>query len=247
MKRLLTITTVILVTLFWCCCCSVSINNSRADKDLANTTEATRPKTVCIDPGHPSEVNSGKTIQNGTTEVHVAWVVALKLEQILKADGFKVIMTKSREDELVRNKDRAAICNSAGADLMVRLHCDAGADEGFAIYFPDRQATKDDTTGPSQRVIEQSKLLAQAIDREMSQSLSGTLKNGGVRGDSQTAIGSKQGALTASIFSEIPIVTIEMVVLNNKVDAEFIKSETAQQRMAQAIADGIQQFVRLGK
>jgi len=39
------------------------------------------------------------------------------------------------------------------------------------------------------------------------------LKDGGVRGDSKTLIGSKQGALTGSIFSQVPIVTIEMVVL----------------------------------
>jgi N-acetylmuramoyl-L-alanine amidase len=126
---------------------------------------------------------------------------------------------------------------------MVRLHCDAGGDEGFAVYFPDRQATKDQTTGPSQAVMERSKLLAQAIDGEMARSFVGMLKNGGVRGDSQTAIGSKQGALTASIFSQIPIVTIEMVVLSNRADAEFIKSETGQERLAQAIASGIGIFV----
>jgi N-acetylmuramoyl-L-alanine amidase len=188
-------------------------------------------------------VNSGATIQNGTTEVHVAWVVALKLKELLEAAGLKVVMTKSREDELVRNKTRADIANSSGAALMVRLHCDAGEDEGFALYAPDQQATKEGVTGPSRDVIEQSRLLAQTIDAEMSKKLSGVLKNSGVRGDSQTAVGSKQGALTASIFSKVPIVTIEMVVLSNEADAEFIKSETGQQKMAQAIADGINAFV----
>src|ERR1700686_1110396 len=215
-KRLLNITITIAVVLSWSCYRSVPPTSTRVDKTSGETKQASRQKLVCIDPGHPSEVNSGETVQNGTTEVHSAWVVALKLKQTLEAKGFKVVMTKSREDELVKNKQRAAIGNSSGADLMVRLHCDAGEDEGFAVYFPDRQATKDETTGPSQAVIERSKLLAQAIDNEMAKSLSGMLKNGGVRGDSQTAIGSKQGALTASIFSQIPIVTVEMVVLSNR-------------------------------
>ena len=65
---------------------------------------------------------------------------------------------------------------------------------------------------------------------------------GGVRGDSATAIGSKQGALTASIFSQVPIVTIEMVDLSNKADADFIKSEAGQKRMAHAISAGVAAF-----
>jgi N-acetylmuramoyl-L-alanine amidase len=243
MKRLLNLATGILVALSSCACRPVLRGNSGEDTKVPAPQPVTRPQIVCIDPGHPSEVNSGGTINNGTTEVHIAWVVALKLKEILEAKGFKVIMTKSREDELVRNIDRAGIGNSSGAALMVRLHCDAGEDEGFAVYAPDRQATKENTTGPPLAVIDESKLLAEAIDREMSKKLVLDLKDGGVRGDSQTAIGSQQGALTASIFSQIPIVTIEMVVLSNKADAEFIKNEAGQQKMAHAVADGIVSFV----
>jgi N-acetylmuramoyl-L-alanine amidase len=182
-------------------------------------------------------------VQNGTTEVHIAWVVALKLQRILEARGLKVVMTKSREDELVHNKERALIASQSGAALMVRLHCDTGRDEGLALYFPDRQAAKDGVTGPSQDVIERSKNLASTLHAAISRDLSGVLKDGGVRGDSQTFIGSQQGVLTASIFSQVPIVTIEMVVLSNKNDAEFIKSEAGQEKMAHAIAGGIDAFI----
>jgi len=123
---------------------------------------------------------------------------------------------------------------------MVRLHCDAGKDEGLALYFPDQQATRDGTTGPTHEVIRSSRELADSLHSEMMRSLAGKLKDGGVRGDSQTFVGSRQGVLTASIFSLVPIVTIEMVVLSNKADAEFIKSDAGQQEMAQAIADGNQ-------
>jgi N-acetylmuramoyl-L-alanine amidase len=243
MNQLLKIVIIIALAVGCGSCRAVSVKEPVKETPAPVKTPAARQKAVCIDPGHPSEVNSGSTIQNGTTEVHIAWVVALRLKQILEDQGFKVTMTKSREGELVKNVDRAAIGNSSGAELMVRLHCDAGNDEGFAVYAPDRQATKENTTGPPQAVIDKSKILADAIDREMSKSLTRDLKNGGVRGDSQTAVGSQQGALTVSIFSRIPIVTIEMVVLSNKADAEFIKSEAGQQKMARAVADGIAQFV----
>jgi N-acetylmuramoyl-L-alanine amidase len=83
-----------------------------------------------------------------------------------------------------------------------------------------------------------SRSLADKVLSAMEGKLSGKLKNLGVKGDSKTAVGSRQGALTVSIFSKIPTVTIEMVTLSNAADAEFIKSEKGQQLMAEAIAAG---------
>lgn len=205
--------------------------------------DATKP-IVCIDPGHPSEVSSGAELQNGTTEVHIAWMVSLKLQKALQAQGCKVVLTKSKEDELVKNKERAQIANAAGAALMIRLHCDATADSGYALYYPDRQGTKEGVTGPTPEVMQRSQQAAEAIHAAMANLLAGVLKDGGVRGDSKTLIGSKQGALTGSIFSQVPVVTIEMVVLSNKADAAFIKSKSGQQQMARALAAGVMKFVR---
>ena len=205
--------------------------------------DATKP-IVCIDPGHPSEVSSGAELQNGTTEVHIAWMVSLKLQKALQAQGCKVVLTKSKDDEVVKNKERAQIANAAGAALMIRLHCDATADSGYALYYPDRQGTKEGVTGPTPEVMQRSQQAAEAIHAAMATLLTGVLKDGGVRGDSKTLIGSKQGALTGSIFSQVPVVTIEMVVLSNKADAAFIKSKSGQQQMAQALAAGVMKFVR---
>jgi N-acetylmuramoyl-L-alanine amidase len=100
------------------------------------------------------------------------------------------------------------------------------------------------TTGPSQEIIERSKIAAAAVHQGMAKALEGALKDGGVRGDSKTAVGSKQGALTGSIFSEVPAVLIEMVVLSNTGDAEFIKTEEGQMKMARAIAEGIKLYLQ---
>lgn len=210
---------------------------------LRHTAMEKKPR-ICIDPGHPSEVSSGAEVQNGTTEVHIAWEVSLKLQKALQAQRVNVILTKSKEDELVKNRERAQIANTAGAALMIRLHCDATSDSGYALYYPDRQGTKDGATGPTPEVQQRSQQAAEIIHAAMATRLQGVLKDGGVRGDSKTLIGSKQGALTGSIFSQVPVVTVEMVVLSNKSDAEFIKSEAGQEKMAQALAAGVMNFVR---
>lgn len=200
---------------------------------------------VCIDPGHPSEVASGRAMQHGTNETRVAWEVALKLKERLEADGYAVVLTKSAEDELVRNKDRAVVANRARAALMVRLHCDASVERGFAVYYPDRQGkTKDGAaTGPSAGVIDGSRRAAEAIHSGMADVLKGLLNDNGLRTDYQTKVGREQGgALTGSIFSEVPVVTVEMVVLSDEQDAEFIKREEGRSKMAEAIAEGVRRF-----
>ena len=200
---------------------------------------------VCIDPGHPSEVASGKNVQNGTSEAAVDWAVAAKLREALEARGYEVVMTKSAEDELVRNKDRALVANRARAALMIRLHCDASAERGFAVYYPDRPGrAKDGTTGPARDVIEESKRAAEAVHSGLAEGLAGALSDNGIRTDYQTKVGRDQGgALTGSIFSEVPVVTVEMVVLSDGSDAEFIKTDDGQRRMAEAIAKGVERYV----
>ncbi|HEX8149166.1 MAG TPA: N-acetylmuramoyl-L-alanine amidase [Pyrinomonadaceae bacterium] len=211
--------------------------------------EAGRPESgrtvVCIDPGHPSEVASGRNVQNGTSEAHVDWVVATKLREALEARGYEVVLTKSSEEELVRNRDRALVANRARASLMIRLHCDASAERGFAVYYPDRQGkAKDGTVGPGRDVIKESRRAAEAVHAGLAEGLKGALEDNGVRTDYQTKVGREQGgALTGSIFSEVPVVTVEMVVLSDAADAEFIKTEEGQRRMAGAIADGVTRFV----
>jgi N-acetylmuramoyl-L-alanine amidase len=220
-----------------------------ASKSAEATATAGARTIVCIDPGHPSEVASGRNMQNGTSETHTDWAVALKLREELEGRGYEVVMTKSAEDELVRNRDRALVANRARAALMIRLHCDASAERGFAVYYPDRQGrAKDGTTGPVASVIEESRRAAEAVHAGLAEGLGNALNDNGVRTDYQTKVGREQGgALTGSIFSEVPVVTIEMVVLSDGADADFIKTDEGQRRMAESIARGVERFVAPSK
>lgn len=198
---------------------------------------------IAVDPGHPSETAAGNVVQNGTTEVQMAWRVALLLRDELRARGYDVVLTKQHEGQLVTNRQRAEVGNRAKAALMVRLHCDASRDSGFALYYPDRQGTVDGVTGPADDVISRSREAAMAVHAGMAPLLAGQLKDGGVRGDSRTLVGSRQGALTGSIHSRVPAVLVEMVTLSNPRDAAFIKAEEGRRLMARAIAAGIARYV----
>ena len=76
-------------------------------------------KTICLDPGHPSETSEGCKASGGPTEMHVNWVVAVELSAKLKAAGYKVVITKKSETEYVTNRHRAETANEAGAAILV--------------------------------------------------------------------------------------------------------------------------------
>ncbi|MCD6360424.1 MAG: N-acetylmuramoyl-L-alanine amidase [Armatimonadetes bacterium] len=199
-------------------------------------------KTICIDPGHPSETSAGCTGPGGTTENHINWIIALKLRDELEAAGATVVVTKQSENEKVTNRHRAEIANAAGADIMIRLHCDAASASGFSIYYPDRQGTRYGVTGPGQSVIDASRAAATPFYEGMKAALTGVLRGRGVHGDSATYIGSRQGALTGSIFSQVPVLTIEMVVLTNASDEAFITTQAGQEKMVEALKQGLENY-----
>lgn len=197
-------------------------------------------KRVCIDPGHPSEVGIG-TQGKVLTEVKAAWIVAQRVRDLLIERGAEVILTKRAEREMVRNKDRARLANQFRADFVLRLHCDAEAGTGTATFYPSRQGTaKDGKRGPAKSVLASCAKLAPLFHRAYITGLAGALKDKGLRSDTYTYIGGKQGALTGSIYSEVPVVLVEMCVLTNPKDEAFLRTRDGQERMAQALAAGVE-------
>lgn len=200
---------------------------------------------VCIDPGHPSETNSGRFPQNGTSELEMNWAVATRLEAVLNHDKrFRAFKVRKSRDEVMRNRQRALIANAAKADLAIHIHCDAGPSHGYTIYYPDRVGRAEGQKGPSQQVLVSSRQAAFAVHEGMEKDLVGVLRDRGVKNENFTKIGHAIGALTTSVFSEVPTITVEMVFLNDVHDANFIKSQSGQEKMAQALADGIAIYLR---
>lgn len=194
--------------------------------------------TICLDPGHPSEVGRG-TAGRKITELKAAWLVAVELKGLLQKDGHRVVMTKTREDEFVRNRRRAEIANAAKSDLMLRLHLDAATESGFASYYPARSGTTQGFTGPPLYVREASKQMAIPFHDAAVAVLKGHLRDRGLRTEQKTAIGAKQGALTGSIFSKVPVILVEMAVLSQHKDDLFMSTAKGRSRMALALRAGV--------
>lgn len=206
---------------------------------LSVAASAQGPVTVCIDPGHPTVEDQG-TRGKRALELQVNWLIARQLRLALMKDGLRVVLTKREENMILSNRRRAEIATWAKANLLVRLHCDAGQGSGFTVYYPGAQGrAADGTIGPSKSVIASSKKAATLFHDEMAKSLAGSLSDLGLKTDAQSLVGSRQGALTGSIFSTVPTLLIEMCVLTNPKDENFILSKVGRAKMVTALEKGV--------
>ncbi len=197
-----------------------------------------RRQTVCIDPGHPSEVGRG-THGRKLTELHANWLMSKALEKLLIHKGIRVVLTKGAEEEFVKNRQRAEIANASHADLLIRLHCDGSTSSGYTVYYPDLPGKDGAFEGPSAEVRGRSKAAAYGFHVGFKKG-GVTLRDNGVKSDRSTAVGAKHGALVASIHSKVPVVLIEMATLKVRKDEDFMASRRGQRTMADALEKGVE-------
>jgi N-acetylmuramoyl-L-alanine amidase len=172
--------------------------------------------------------------------MQINFYVASLLATDLQRDGVKVIMTKNSLKLYLTNKRRALIANWAHANLFLRLHCDANSGSGFAVYYPGAPGVAaDGTKGPSQHVINASRIAANKFHAGLVEGIAGELVDNGVKTDAETAIGAKQGALTGSIYSECPTVLVEMLTLTNLKDEKWIMNRRHPAILAHALEKGV--------
>ena len=193
--------------------------------------------TVCIDAGHGGSNGGAVGKYTGIDETHVNWEVATALQAKLKAAGYKVVMTKTSENQSVGNPERAHLCNDAKANLAIHIHANAGngptdtKGNGYQIYKPDQQIglmNKDN--------IAASGNAASAFHNAFSQSIGSGLKNDrpGEYLDSRT----QHGTLVTANESIIPTFLVEMFFVNNANDAAWYRNNGTS-KMADAFLAGI--------
>lgn len=109
---------------------------------------------------------------------------------------------------------------------------------------PKSAGTRWGIPGAYKQVISGSQEFAEAFHPAVIRALGPDWPDLGIKGDSKTGVGAHQGALTGSIFSGIPVVTMEMVVITDPEQESFFASDEKQETMAGTIADGIDAHFR---
>ena len=208
---------------------------------------ATPPKTIVLDPGHGGIDPGTENKRLGVNEKSFALDVAQRLEKILKANGWRVLLTRPDDHELSRDKKtdlamRDDLANKNQADLFLSIHFNSAPEAitGVETYTMAPQfmlSTGDDTGDEMTRVAYPSNRLDFAnllFGEELHRAMIGLLKT--------PDRGFKRGRRAVLRLLDCPGALVECGYLSNDTEARRIATPEFRQKIAEALAEGVQNY-----
>ncbi len=213
---------------------------------------APRIRNIVLDPGHgggdPGMENRPLRLQ----EKVLALDVALRLEKLLKAEGYNVVLTRRDDRQLAPTKEadfqrRAIIANTAFADLFLSIHFNSlypdtrvGGTEVYVFTRPGQRSDQswgfgqsDDTEdgiASVNRYDPWASLLAHALHRET------------IAGLKTSDRGHKTKHLAVLRGLNCPGVLVESLFLSNEAEARRAAIPAYRQKIAASLAAGIRSY-----
>ena len=186
--------------------------SSHAARSSSSSDGDSSPITVVIDAGHGGHDRGGIPGQK-IAEKDMTLDVALRLRNVLSANGYRVVMTRST-DIFVPLPERVAIANSYRNAVFICIHFNAtgraGA-SGIETYFYSRDSLP----------------LASAIHYYVA---------GGAPSDNR---GVRRRGYYVLRKTNIPAVLVECGFLTNPTEAAYAQSASYRQKLAEEIAAGV--------
>jgi N-acetylmuramoyl-L-alanine amidase len=213
-------------------------------------------KVIVLDPGHnggnyrhPEIINrqvdvltekkacdtTGTSTNNGYSEAAFTWDVSTRLAKILRERGATVKLTRSNNTGVGPCiTERAAIGNKAGADAAISIHADGAGprDHGFHIIMPKK------INGPVDKVVAKSSRLG--IDVRDAYRKGTGIPYSTYIGRNALDYRKDLGGLN---LSTVPKIFIETGNMRNAGDAAKLSSPAFRQRIAVALANGLQHYL----
>nr|WP_174783524.1 N-acetylmuramoyl-L-alanine amidase [Dolichospermum sp. UHCC 0352] len=173
---------------------------------------------VIIDPGHGGK-DSGAIGIGGVQEKNIILPIGKRIAEILERNGIQVIMTRD-SDYFVTLPGRVTMAQQANADVFVSIHANsAGANRpevsGLETYYYDSGLT-----------------LARVVHKKILQSLN--VRDRNVR----------KARFYVLRKNSMPAILVETGYLTGRDDVAKLRTSAYQNQMADAIAQGILQYLK---
>ena len=233
---------------------------SRGDRSLTRIL-GLKIGRIVLDPGHGGH-DTGTVGPDGMTEKDLVLQVARRLRKMLQDNlGAEVFLTRER-DEFISLEERTEIANQLQADLFVSIHANSSrsrSTSGVETYFLDFARTESErevaarenaATAHAYRDLETLvEKIARADKMVESRELAGVVQKnlyGGARQIFPSARnrGVRSAPFIVLIGAKMPSVLTEVAFLSNPRDEKLLKKDSAQQRLAKALFQGIEGYMK---
>ena len=198
-----------------------------------------RLRTIIIDPGHGGKDDGAINAKLKLREKTLALDVAMRLEKLLKAAGYQVVLTR-RRDTFIPLPLRPTHANKVKADLFISIHFNAlenKAVSGSETYILTPQYQR--STSSDKRQPDDKERYAGNADDPWNAVL-GFKMHGSLIHSLQTLDrGMKHARFAVLRDLQCPGLLVEGGYLTNEAEARKIATPEWRQKLARAIADGV--------
>lgn len=196
------------------------------------TKNREKSQVIAVDPGHGG-TDPGMIGVDGLEEKGINLEISMKLSELLKEKGYRVIMTRKEDKGL---SDPSA-SNKKAQDMQRRIAFLEEANPVLTVSIHQNSFSDQNVRGPQVFYYENSvegKNLAEKIQESMNKSLAPKRPRMIKANTSYYLLKRSKGTL----------VIVECGFLTNSEEAELLKTETYQQKAAEAIAEGIDDYLK---
>lgn len=204
---------------------------------------------IVIDAGHGG-IDAGASAADGTSEKEINLSIALNLKEIAESYGAEVILTRegdmglySADNTTARQREdllnRKEVMEEAGADLAISIHLNSfpgdSSVRGPQVFYPAEEKQRTETAKDEQVGEHSSKDFAEAVQESLEINLpDGKERKAAAKGD-------------ILLFQNPPckIILVECGFLSNAEETVLLKSGEYQQKLAEAIWEGMNKILGL--
>ena len=193
--------------------------------------------TILVDAGHGGYDGGARCRDSGAWEKELNLAVALKLEQALTDQGARVIMTR-REDIDLCTENRPAGLTKKRQDMQNRiaLATENQVDMVLSIHMNEYRVRSE--SGPQvfyREGSDSSRLLAGCVQVALISQLQPSKQRTAMPGD------------YFILQLDVPSVLVECGFISNAAEEKLLLNADYQQRLADAITTGVEEYRRLGQ
>lgn len=191
---------------------------------IPSTGTSLAGRVFIVDPGHGGkDPGAGETGYSNVPEKTLVLAIAKDVNTLLKAQGAKVVMTRTG-DTFIELDERAAMADRNKVDLLISIHADSNRDRtisGASIYI-------------SRSALSMSRRIANSIHK--------SLHSAGI-----FSRGVRQADFRVIAKHSRPAVLVETGYLTNASDAKLLNTPGYRTKIAKAIVAGITDVLGQGK